>query len=136
MQQSRATDIFREMVQDSNEAVTSNSSSSEDLQYGPGIVNKLKNKYLSLTLRETNRASRLLRKANSLENLLDSGHCRHYNYNNNSDNANGKSANDNCNNMPPNGSYLCTVTNDQKKRAQSMEALDFDTLVSFLKTHY
>lgn len=55
------------------------SDSSEELQYGPGIVNKLKNRYLSLTLRESNnrrnRPSILsimhMRKAASLENLLE-----------------------------------------------------------------
>ncbi|KAK5649598.1 hypothetical protein RI129_000627 [Pyrocoelia pectoralis] len=51
------------------------SNSSEELHYGPGIVNKLKNRYLSLTLRENNtkiRPSILpIRKATSLENLLD-----------------------------------------------------------------
>ncbi|CAG9818446.1 unnamed protein product [Phaedon cochleariae] len=48
-------------------------SDSEDLHYGPGIVKKLKNKYLSLALREAvTRPSILqLRKATSLENLLD-----------------------------------------------------------------
>lgn len=48
---------------------------SEDLQYGPGIVSKLKNRYLSLTLREVqakNRPTILpLRKASSLEHLLE-----------------------------------------------------------------
>jgi len=50
------------------------SDSSEELQYGPGIVNKLKCKYLNLTLRETNksRASvQRFRRAASLEDLLD-----------------------------------------------------------------
>lgn len=50
------------------------SDSSEELQYGPGIVNKLKSKYLNLTLRETNksRASvQRFRRAASLEDLLD-----------------------------------------------------------------
>ncbi|XP_018575610.1 uncharacterized protein LOC108914288 [Anoplophora glabripennis] len=49
------------------------SDSSEDLHYGPGIVNKLKNKYLSLALRESNVRPSILhmRKATSLENLLD-----------------------------------------------------------------
>lgn len=51
----------------------SDSDSSEDLSYGPGIVNKLKNKYLSLALRENASRSRpsILRKATSLENMLD-----------------------------------------------------------------
>ncbi|CAH0553686.1 unnamed protein product [Brassicogethes aeneus] len=51
----------------------SDSDSSEDLHYGPGIVNKLKNKYLSLALRESNNRTRpsILRKAASLENILD-----------------------------------------------------------------
>ncbi|XP_030763263.1 uncharacterized protein LOC115887881 isoform X2 [Sitophilus oryzae] len=47
------------------------SSDSEDLHYGPGIVNRLKNKYLSLALRESNARPTILRKATSLENLLD-----------------------------------------------------------------
>ncbi|KAF5298231.1 hypothetical protein FQR65_LT09742 [Abscondita terminalis] len=51
------------------------SNSSEELHYGPGIVNKLKNRYLSLTLRENNVKSRPsilpIRKATSLEHLLD-----------------------------------------------------------------
>ncbi|XP_011692799.1 PREDICTED: uncharacterized protein LOC105452939 [Wasmannia auropunctata] len=50
------------------------SDSSEELQYGPGIVNKLRCKYLNLTLRETNksRASvQRFRRAASLEDLLD-----------------------------------------------------------------
>ncbi|XP_050303209.1 uncharacterized protein LOC126741008 isoform X2 [Anthonomus grandis grandis] len=48
-----------------------NSSDSEDLHYGPGIVNRLRNKYLSLALRESNNRPTILRKATSLENLLD-----------------------------------------------------------------
>ena len=42
----------------------------EEFEYGPGIVSKLKNKYLSLTMRE-NRTRPTLRKFNSLEDLLD-----------------------------------------------------------------
>lgn len=58
----------------------SDSDSSEDLHYGPGIVNKLKNRYLSLALRENNAKTRPsilhMRKATSLENLLDNdGSC-------------------------------------------------------------
>ncbi|XP_033229178.1 uncharacterized protein LOC117180786 [Belonocnema kinseyi] len=50
------------------------SDSSEELQYGPGIVNKLKSKYLNLTLRETNKSRgsvQRFRRAASLEDLLD-----------------------------------------------------------------
>lgn len=51
------------------------SDSSEELQYGPGIVSKLKTKYLSMTLRGQKRNSRPsinnLRRATSLENMLD-----------------------------------------------------------------
>ena len=42
----------------------------EDLSYGPGIVSKLKNRYLSLAMRET-RSRPALRKFSSLEDLLD-----------------------------------------------------------------
>lgn len=52
-----------------------NSDSSEELQYGPGIVNKLKSKYLSMTLRDNQKYSRPslanLRRATSLENMLE-----------------------------------------------------------------
>ncbi|XP_066588336.1 uncharacterized protein bif isoform X2 [Prorops nasuta] len=51
------------------------SDSSEELEYGPGIVNKLKSKYLNLTLREMNKSRvssvQRFRRAASLENLLD-----------------------------------------------------------------
>ncbi|KAG7188034.1 hypothetical protein KM043_013202 [Ampulex compressa] len=50
------------------------SDSSEELQYGPGIVNKLKSKYLNLTLREMNKnraTVQRFRRAASLEDLLD-----------------------------------------------------------------
>lgn len=51
------------------------SDSDEDLQYGPGIVSKLKNRYLSLALRETDCKTRPtllhMRKAASLEHILD-----------------------------------------------------------------
>ncbi|XKL68342.1 hypothetical protein PGB90_003833 [Kerria lacca] len=53
-----------------------NSDSSEELQYGPGIVNKLKTKYMSMTLRDNQKKGLRpslsnMRKASSLDNLLD-----------------------------------------------------------------
>nr|XP_023019282.1 uncharacterized protein LOC111508094 [Leptinotarsa decemlineata] len=68
---------FAEVVSDNYENngyhKDEDSDSSEDLHYGPGIVKKLKNKYLSLALRDSvSRPSILhMRKATSLENLLD-----------------------------------------------------------------
>lgn len=51
------------------------SDSSEEFKYGPGIVSKLKSKYLSLTLRESQGKVRpsldSLRRATSLENILN-----------------------------------------------------------------
>ncbi|XP_014259131.1 uncharacterized protein LOC106672315 isoform X2 [Cimex lectularius] len=52
------------------------SDSSEELQYGPGIVNKLKSKYLSMTLRDNQKYSARpslssMRRATSLENMLE-----------------------------------------------------------------
>lgn len=74
----RGKDILGGKVRTLKESPTSGedaeSDSSEELQYGPGIVNKLKSKYLNLTLRETNksRASvQRFRRAASLEDLLD-----------------------------------------------------------------
>ncbi|XP_054272818.1 uncharacterized protein LOC128993086 [Macrosteles quadrilineatus] len=73
--------IFIEKVQSEGTNGKSNkeedclSDSSEELQYGPGIVNKLKTKYLSMTLREQKKHTRPslsnLRRATSLENMLD-----------------------------------------------------------------
>lgn len=70
----------RFVVSENNNCQRSNddceSDSSEELQYGPGIVNKLKCKYLSMTLRE-NQTKGIrpslsnLRRATSLENMLD-----------------------------------------------------------------
>lgn len=59
------------------ESESPGSSDSEDLHYGPGIVNRLRNKYLSLALRESNPRPTILRKATSLENLLDDDGGRH-----------------------------------------------------------
>ncbi|XP_050506409.1 uncharacterized protein DDB_G0284459 [Diabrotica virgifera virgifera] len=64
-------DHFAEMVANNGYHKESDSDSSEELHYGPGIVKKLKNKYLSLALRESNHRPSILRKATSLENLLD-----------------------------------------------------------------
>ncbi|KAJ8680835.1 hypothetical protein QAD02_016622, partial [Eretmocerus hayati] len=50
------------------------SDSSEELQYGPGIVHKLRTRYLSMTLREMNRSRpsvHCFRRAASLEDLLE-----------------------------------------------------------------
>lgn len=50
------------------------SDSSEELQYGPGIVHKLRSKYLNMTLREMNKnrpSVQCFRRAASLEDLLD-----------------------------------------------------------------
>ncbi|PSN48656.1 hypothetical protein C0J52_21633 [Blattella germanica] len=62
--------------QHSNEEEECESDSSEELQYGPGIVNKLKCRYMSMTLRENqNKGIRPslsnMRRAASLENMLD-----------------------------------------------------------------
>ena len=70
----------RFVVSENNNCQRSNddceSDSSEELQYGPGIVNRLKCKYMSMTLRENqNKGVRPslsnLRRATSLENMLD-----------------------------------------------------------------
>lgn len=62
-------------IRNGDDCSSVDSSSSEELHYGPGIVNRLKNKYLSLTLRENTLKTRPsilpIRKATSLENLLD-----------------------------------------------------------------
>lgn len=70
----------RFVVSENNNCQPSNddceSDSSEELQYGPGIVNRLKCKYMSMTLRE-NQSKGVrpslsnLRRATSLENMLD-----------------------------------------------------------------
>lgn len=54
----------------SNDENCSMNNGDEDLQYGPGIVSKLKNRYLSLAMRES-KARPALRRFSSLEDLLD-----------------------------------------------------------------
>ena len=54
----------------SNDENGSMSNGEEDLEYGPGIVSKLKNRYLSLAMRET-KTRPALRRFSSLEDLLD-----------------------------------------------------------------
>lgn len=70
----------RFVVSENNNCQRSNddceSDSSEELQYGPGIVNRLKCKYMSMTLRENQTKGvrpslSNLRRATSLENMLD-----------------------------------------------------------------
>ena len=70
----------RFVVNENNNCQHSNddceSDSSEELQYGPGIVNKLKCKYMSMTLRKNQTKGvrpslSNLRRAASLENMLD-----------------------------------------------------------------
>lgn len=65
------------VLSENNCAEDSDSDSSEELQYGPGIVNRLKDKYMSMTLRESqSRVTRTsfssMRRAASLENMIDS----------------------------------------------------------------
>lgn len=50
----------------------SNVDESEEFEYGPGIVSRLKNRYMSLALREA-KGRAPLRKYSSLEDLLDEG---------------------------------------------------------------
>ncbi|CAL7947892.1 unnamed protein product [Xylocopa violacea] len=66
--------IETEMARNRGSSDDGESDSSEELQYGPGIVNKLKSKYLNLTLREMNKSRvtvQRFRRAASLEDLLD-----------------------------------------------------------------
>lgn len=67
---------IRSLSPPTNKDEDNTSDSSEELQYGPGIVNKLKTKYLSMTLRENQKRGvrpslSNMRKASSLDNLLD-----------------------------------------------------------------
>lgn len=98
------------------------SDSSEDLQYGPGIVKKLKNKYLSLALRESNNRPSIMhmRKATSLENLLDEDVPKENNENKHfqsrlNGNDTGK--------MPSSNRYHRRQLRGEMKRARSVEAI-------------
>ncbi|XP_050441759.1 ras guanine nucleotide exchange factor P-like [Adelges cooleyi] len=51
------------------------SDSSEEFKYGPGIVNKLKSKYMSMTVREQKPRPPLWR-SNSMDNLVEDKHCQ------------------------------------------------------------
>ncbi|XP_050521542.1 uncharacterized protein LOC126894520 [Daktulosphaira vitifoliae] len=51
-----------------------NSDSSEEFKYGPGIVNKLKSKYMSMTIREQKPRPPLWR-SNSMDNIVEDKNC-------------------------------------------------------------
>lgn len=74
MLRSGKSDIDMSKCNDKPPSDDGESDSSEELQYGPGIVNRLKSKYLNLTLREMNKTRQNVqsfRRATSLEDLLD-----------------------------------------------------------------
>lgn len=95
------------------------SDSSEELQYGPGIVSKLKSKYMSMTLRESQQRPSLssLRRATSLEDLLDGPD------NNKSRTRFKKATPDAVPNRNLNRYRAINRGNDSLKRARSVEAL-------------
>lgn len=127
------TETFSEMM---NENYHNNgyrkdsaSESDEDLHYGPGIVKKLKNRYLSLALRESNNRPSILhmRKATSLEHLLDDDVSNKDNVENRQyqSKANGFD-NSNLKNLP--NRYLRRQGRVEMKRARSVEAISqFDS---------
>ncbi|XP_018904897.2 uncharacterized protein bif [Bemisia tabaci] len=115
-------------VKNLSDNVDSHSDSSEEFQYGPGIVNKLKTKYLSMTLRENQKygvrpSLNNLRRATSLENMLDEeapppktvNNLKCFNKYSKSSNPSSK----NCYKSTANS----MTRNDSLKRAQSMETL-------------
>lgn len=99
----------------------SDSDSSEDLQYGPGIVKKLKNKYLSLALRESNSRPSIMhmRKATSLENLLDEDLPKENNENKHFQSR----LNGNVSGKLPSNRYHRRQIHGEMKRARSVEAI-------------
>lgn len=104
-----------------NEKSGVDSDSSEELQYGPGIVSKLKNRYLSLTLREASQKSRPtilhMRKAASLENMLDDDHPIEEENNRKFESR----MNGNAKNVP--NRYRNPVRGSEMKRARSVETI-------------
>ncbi|MGP1955713.1 MAG: hypothetical protein ACTS8W_02485, partial [Arsenophonus sp. NC-PY1-MAG3] len=116
------------------------SDSSEELQYGPGIVSKLKTKYLSMTLKESqNRNVRPslsnLRRATSLENMLDEDSNKSITHSR----LSAKNHSTKFTKITANIShskYLRANRNDSMKRACSMDTLlktDIKTSVDILK---
>lgn len=83
------------------------SDSSEEFKYGPGIVNKLKSKYMSMTVREQ-KPRPSLRRSTSMDNIVDDKHTadkpQHYS-------------------QPDVISMAANIKSDTMKRARSMETL-------------
>lgn len=83
------------------------SDSSEEFKYGPGIVNKLKSKYMSMTVREQ-KPRPSLRRSTSMDNIVDDKRLldkpKHYS-------------------QPDVVSMAATAKSDTMKRARSMETL-------------
>ncbi|XP_049953892.1 uncharacterized protein LOC126470236 [Schistocerca serialis cubense] len=122
------------VLSENNCVEDSDSDSSEELQYGPGIVNRLKDKYMSMTLRENqSRVTRTsfsnMRRAASLENLIDNEDRdiekqqtkTQHRYTKKSDTPNDSS---NKHSAPQHHRYRgITRGNDSMKRARSVETL-------------
>lgn len=122
---------YNEDVFDVEDVKTINDNDLDDLQYGPGIVNKLRNRYMSLALRATNTKTRpglyRMRNATSFEHLLD---------NNDDDDDDDKSSRNNRffeSNLNGNAKNVATTTiaknrykkstHGDLKRARSEEAI-------------
>lgn len=119
------------------------SDSSEELQYGPGIVSKLKTKYLSMTLKESQKRNvrpslSNLRRATSLENMLDEDSCSNKSTTHTQLSARGRNTQfTKVTANIPHSKYLRTNRNDSMKRACSMDTLlktDIKTSVDILKS--
>lgn len=119
----KITDMVSENFNNNGYRKDEESDSSEDLQYGPGIVKKLKNKYLSLALRENNSRPSIMhmRKATSLENLLDDDDIPKQN-NENKHFQSRLNGND-TGKMPSSNRYHRRQTRGEMKRARSVETI-------------
>jgi hypothetical protein len=103
----------------------------ESLKYGPGFVNKLKSRYLSLTLRQATVSKQRpslqqLRRSTSLNNLLDEEECREVEEV--KDEENGENSEIEVEVAPPNGETMMRVSRSIEKslnlkRARSVEAI-------------
>lgn len=113
----------------------SDSDSSEDLHYGPGIVNRLKNRYLSLALRENNAKTRPsilhMRRATSLEHLLDEDADEKNSAGNRLFESRLNGSNDIAKNVP--NRYRSTITRSSMKRAHSVETISRNNATDYQK---
>ncbi|XP_031637944.1 uncharacterized protein LOC116350325 isoform X2 [Contarinia nasturtii] len=122
---------MQELATATNNSTPTFDDNSEELQYGPGIVSKLRCRYLSLALRQTVKQRPTLdnlRRANSMSNLLEEENVDIDEV----DDRNGDAHNNSTDN--PNNSYIHHYNDNNKINSNGMHSATAAIVVSTVKS--